>query len=99
MEKKAEHRRLERRDYSGRILLEFNDQTSGTYDPVQIEGCGVDLNSQGIGILAEKPIDPGGVVKLYLPFGDPETVIPTFSEVRWTRPTEGRYRMGLHFIF
>jgi hypothetical protein len=98
MDKTTEKRRLERKVFSNPILIECNEQNTGSLRPLQLRGMGIDIHSDGIGILADQTIDPGGVVKLYLPLGDPKTVIPTFSEVRWTRPSEGRYRIGLHFI-
>jgi hypothetical protein len=98
MDNTPDKRQLERRLFSYPVLIECNNPDSGRFEPVQLRAVGVDINSNGIGILNEKPIKPGGVVKLYLPLGDPTTTIPTLSEVRWTRPLEGNYRMGLHFI-
>jgi hypothetical protein len=98
MDKTKDKRRLGRKFFSNPILLEFNDPDSGSSRPVRLEASGIDINSNGIGLLAAKPINPGGVVKLYLPFGDPPTMIPTFSEVRWMRPSAGSYRIGLFYI-
>jgi hypothetical protein len=98
MEKAPDKRQLERRIFSYPVLIECNDPDFGSFEPFQLKAVGVDINSNGIGVLTEKPLNPGGVVKLYLPLGDPKTMIPTFSEVRWTRKSEGSYRMGLHFI-
>jgi len=98
MEKILDKRQLERRLFSYPVLIECNDPDSGCFGPVQLRAVGVDINSKGIGIIADNPIKPGGLVKLFLPLGDQKTVIPTLSEVRWTGPAEGNYRMGLHFI-
>jgi hypothetical protein len=98
VEKTPDKRHLERGPFSYQVLIECNDPDSGSFGPVQLRAEGIDINSNGIGILTEKPINPGGVVKVYLPLGDPKTMIATLSEVRWTRPSEGNYRMGLHFI-
>ena len=98
MDKATDNRQLERTVFSYPVLIEYNDPDLGSFGPVQFRAVGVDVNSNGIGILTEKPISPGGVVKVYLPLGDPKTMIPTLSEVRWTRKSEGNYRMGLHFI-
>ena len=97
-QKTPDKRQLERRLFSYPVLIEGNDPDSGCFGPVQLRAVGVDINSNGIGIIADHPINPGGVVKLFLPLGDPKTMIPTFSEVRWTRLSERNYRMGLHFI-
>jgi hypothetical protein len=94
----GDKRRLERGPFSSPVLIECNDPEHGSLEPIQLRAVGIDINSNGIGILTEKPINPGGVVKLFLPLGDPKTMIATFSEVRWTMPLEGNYRIGLHFI-
>jgi len=99
MNKTPDKRQLERRPFSYPVLIECNDPDFGRFGPVQLRAVGVDINSNGIGILTEKPISPGGVVKLYLPLGDPKTMIPTFSEVRWIEIKGGRCRLGLKFIF
>lgn len=98
MQKASDKRQLERGLFSYHVLIECNDPDSGSFGPVQFRAVGVDINSKGIGIIADNPINPGAVVKLFLPLGDPNTMIPTFSEVRWTRKSGGNYRMGLHFI-
>ena len=98
MEKIPDKRQLERGPFSYPVLLECNDPDLGSFGPVQLRAVGVDINSNGIGILTGKQINPGGVVKLYLPLGGLKTVIATLSEVRWTRKSEENYRMGLHFI-
>jgi hypothetical protein len=98
MQKKPDKRHLERGPFSYPVLIECNDSDSGSFGPVQFRAEGIDINSNGIGVLTEKPINPGGVVKVYLPLGDPKTMIATLSEVRWTRPSGRNYRMGLHFI-
>ena len=98
MEQQPDKRQLERVPFPYSVLIECNDPDLGSFGPVQFQGDGVDINSNGIGILTEKPINPGGVIKVYLPLGDPKTMIATLSEVRWTSPAEGNYRMGLHFI-
>ena len=98
MDKATDNRQLERTVFSYPVLIEYNDPDLGSFGPVQFRAVGVDVNSNGIGILTEKPISPGGVVKVYLPLGDPKTMIATLSEVRWTRKSEENYRMGLHFI-
>jgi hypothetical protein len=98
MEQQPDKRQMERTVFSYPVLIECNDPDLGSFGPVQFRADGVDINSNGIGVLTKKPISPGGVVKLYLPLGDPKTMIATLSEVRWTRKSEGNYRMGLHFI-
>jgi hypothetical protein len=98
MEQTPDKRQLERRIFSYPVLIECNDPDFGSFETFQLKAVGVDINSNGIGVLTDKPLNPGGVVKLYLPLGDPKTMIPTFSEVRWTRKSDENYRMGLHFI-
>ena len=98
MDQTTDKRQMERGPFDYPVLIECNDPNSGCFAPVQLRADGVDINSNGIGILTEKMINPGRVVKVYLPLGDTKTMIATLSEVRWASPLEGNYRMGLHFI-
>jgi hypothetical protein len=99
MEQNIEKRKLDRSPFSYPILYEISESKSNRSNPIRIEGHGLDISSSGIGILIDRLLSPGDVVKLYIPLGSTNTIIPTTSEVRWTGPAEGRYRHGLKFLF
>ena len=43
---------------------------SSSSDTILSEGCGLDISSSGIGILTDRLLSPGDVVKLYIPIGN-----------------------------
>jgi hypothetical protein len=99
MEQNIENRKLDRVSFSYPVLFEINGTKSSPPNTLRSEGYGVDISSSGIGIITDRLLSPGDVVKLYIPLGSTNTIIPTTSEVRWTGAEEGRYRLGLKFLF
>jgi hypothetical protein len=98
MEEQAEKRQAPRNPFQYPLLIELSDPASGAFEAVQKQVRGVDINSQGIGIITDTFIDPGQVVKTFVPVGTPETLISSFSQVRWVQGKNGNYRVGLSFI-
>lgn len=98
MEQPSEKRKLERRLFTSPVLIEMSDQENGTFIPVQLPGEGVDISSSGVGIRTNKYIHQGQVVKMFLPLGSHDTLIPSFSEVRWVAGSGNSFRLGLRFI-
>jgi len=99
MELNIEKRKLDRASFSYPVLFEINGAKSSPSNTIRSEGYGLDISSSGIGILTDRLLTPGDVVKLYIPLGNTNTIIPTTSEVRWTGVEAGRYRLGLKFLF
>jgi hypothetical protein len=99
MEQKIEKRKLDRVPFSYPVLYEINSTNSDPSNTIRGEGYGLDVSSSGIGILTDRLMSPGDVVKLYIPLGSTNTIIPTSSEVRWIEIKGGRCRLGLKFLF
>ena len=99
MEQNIEKRKLDRVSFSYPVLFEISGTKSSLSNTLRSEGYGLDISSSGIGILTDRLLSPGDVVKLYIPLGNTNTIIPTTSEVRWTGVEDGRYRLGLKFLF
>jgi hypothetical protein len=99
MEQNIEKRKLDRIHFSYPVLYEIDSKNSSPSNTIRSEGYGLDVSSSGIGILTDRLLSPGDVVKLYIPLGSTNTIIPTTSEVRWTVVEDGRYRLGLKFLF
>lgn len=99
MEQNIEKRKLDRASFSYPVLFEINGTTSSLSNTLRGEGYGLDISSSGIGILTDRLLSKGDVVKLYIPLGDTNTIIPTTSEVRWAGIQDGRCRLGLKFLF
>jgi hypothetical protein len=98
MEQNIEKRKLDRVHFSYPVLYEINSTNSNPSNTIRGEGYGLDVSSSGIGILTDRLLSPGDVVRLYIPLGSTNTLIPTTSEVRWTVVEDGRYRLGLKFL-
>ena len=99
MEQNIEKRKLDRVPFSYPILYEIDGTKSSPSNTIRGEGSGLDVSSSGIGILTDRLLSPGDVVKLYIPHENTNTIIPTTSEVRWIEIQGGRCRLGLKFIF
>ena len=99
MEQNIEKRKLDRVPFSYPVPYEINDTTSSPSNTIRGEGHGLDVSSSGIGIMTDRLLSPGDVLKLYIPLGNTKTIIPTTSEVRWVGIKGGRCRLGLKFIF
>jgi hypothetical protein len=98
MKKQPEKRQSQRNPFPQPIMIEWSDDENGSFEAFQNQGRGVDITSQGIGILTEGPFQRGQVVKVYVPIGTAAAIIATFSVVRWVRHTERHNRVGLQFL-
>jgi len=99
MEQNIEKRKLDRVPFSYPVHYEINGTKSSLFNAIRGEGYGLDVSSSGIGIITDRLLSPGDVIKLNIPLGDTNTIIPTTSEVRWTVVEGGRCRLGLKFLF
>lgn len=59
---------------------------------------GLDINSHGMGLLAQCPLAKGMVMRLSIPANGFGTTLPVFAEVSWTIPVSDRFRAGLRFL-
>jgi hypothetical protein len=99
MEQNIEKRKLDRVPFPSTIHYEIDGTKSSPSNTIRGEGYGLDVSSSGIGIITDRLLSPGDVLKLYIPLGNTKTIIPTTSEVRWVGIKGGRCRLGLKFIF
>ncbi len=98
MKPSAEKRESTRTPFHYPILCELNNKESGPSHSFQWPGNGVDISATGIGILSAHPLNPGERIKINLYLGPKDTDLPALSEVRWSRPADGHYRVGLQFL-
>lgn len=98
MKTKEEKRDNNRRPFNYPILLEMDKGIAQDTNILQWPGNGVDISSQGIGIISQQSLTPGDKIKIHLYLGPKETILPAFSEVRWSRQADTHYRVGLQFL-
>jgi hypothetical protein len=95
---KPEKRTLERNIFPYPVDFEMSDLGREQTQPVTLTGDAVDINSNGIGMWTKAPLNRGDVVKLYIPIPSQNTILPSFSEVRWVKPGISHIRVGLQFL-
>jgi hypothetical protein len=98
MVSKREKRTLERNIFPYPVDFEMADLRPEQTKPITLTGDAVDINSNGIGMWTTAPLNRGDVVKLYIPIPTRNTILPSFSEVRWVEPGNSHNRVGLQFL-
>ncbi len=59
---------------------------------------GVDISSNGLGLRTDGWLTKGMVVKLSLPAGVADAVLPVFGEIVWTESVADGIRVGMRFL-
>jgi hypothetical protein len=95
---KQEKRILERNVFPYPVDFEMANLGPEQTKPITLTGDAVDISSKGIGMWTTAPLMRGDVVKLYIPILSQNTILPSFSEVRWVEPGNSHNRVGLQFL-
>ncbi len=98
MVSKQEKRTLERNVFPYPLDFEMANLGPEQIKPNRLTGDGVDISSNGIGMWTTAHLTRGDVVKLYIPIPSQNTILPSFSEVRWFEPGNIHNRVGLQFL-
>jgi len=95
---KQEKRILERNVFPYPVDFEMGNLGPEQTKPITLTGDAVDISSKGIGMWTTAPLMRGDVVKLYIPILSQNTILPSFSEVRWVESGKSHNRVGLQFL-
>ena len=98
MEKKADKRSISRVPIHESISFEITERYSGTLVNILKNGLGLDISSGGIGLTTSFPVEVGSVLKLYFPITSVNASLPVYTDVKWSSPIEGGFRIGLRFL-
>ena len=98
MVSKQEKRTLERNIFPYPVDFEMADLGPEETKLIRLTADGIDISSSGIGLWTTAPLTRGDVVKLYIPIPSQNTIVPSFSEVRWVEPGNIHSRVGLQFL-
>jgi hypothetical protein len=98
METQTEKRQRRRESIDRSITYEMSDCSTGRFENLRKEGFGVDISNGGIGLITDQPLKKGNVLKLLYPLTVASASIPIYSEVMWSNPVEGGFRVGLRFL-
>lgn len=80
------------------VTFELIERKPGRLRSILIEGVGVDLSSEGVGVFIEHPLERGEVLKLHYPVNVGNTSLPVYTTVMWVQPVNAHYRAGLQFL-
>ena len=95
---KQEKRILERNVFPYPVDFEMGNLGPEQTKPITLTGDAVDISSNGIGMWTTAPLMRGDVVKLYIPILSQNTILPSFSEVRWIESGKSHHRVGLQSL-
>ncbi len=80
------------------ISFELSELEADRPEIVVTRGFGVDICDGGMGLITRYPLKAGAVLKIYFPVAAAKASLPVYSEVVWSKPTDGEYRAGLRFL-
>jgi hypothetical protein len=65
-----------------------------------LQGEATNIAKGGIGLLCNRPLPPGSVIRCEIALSTQAIAIPTLLKVRWSDVLKGkkRYRLGLQFL-
>jgi len=98
METCTEKRKRNRESICRPITFEMSERSTGRFENLLSEGFGVDISNGGIGLITDRPLKEGDVLKILLPAAAVSVNVPIYTEVVWSRPAEGKFRNGLRFL-
>jgi hypothetical protein len=91
-------RKIRRNEFIEPVQLSLLQEKSGISKIIEKKAQGIDISSQGLGILTRSVLKKGDVLKVSLPARTEGISIPVFSEIVWVRRQEKAYRVGLLFL-
>jgi hypothetical protein len=97
MAKYSENRSGSRESIHQPVSFDLSGIESGRLRNIQKSGLGVDISSGGMGLTTDFQLHAGDVLKLYFPVAG-HASLPVFTEVIWSRPADGEFRVGLRFL-
>lgn len=96
MGENAEKRAFRRKSMCQTVRLETKAR-SGHLEYAQGNVLGVDISNRGIGVITNRRLEEGAVVKLYFLLPETNTSLPIYAKVVWAKPAHGKFRAGLCF--
>ncbi len=89
-------RRYDRTEF--RQSLEFSAAQRGDGPAASFSGRGIDISSDGVGLVSDSPLREATVVRLSVPVPALGITLPVFAEVAWTGSDADPKRAGLRFL-
>ena len=95
----------ERRDHvraalSGSVTFEMSESLSEEFSvsPQRGDGDAIDVSEGGLSLLTKDTVEDGQIVRIKLPLPGMSIKTPTLAKVRWSKPHDKGYKVGVSFI-
>ncbi len=95
---KNEKRSSKRRNFKKPVYVEQSILESQNPKVIKYVCQGIDISQNGIGLISNRPLKKGSVVRLILPPIKKDTEFTTFAKTVWSKKINGSYRVGLNFL-
>lgn len=96
-----EKRRSVREDFNNPFEFELSAIESCSSGDASRSAQGIDISTQGLGLMTDYPLARGMVLRLVLPVRGVETMIPVCAEVAWAGLADesgNQVRAGVRFL-
>ena len=93
-----EKREATRKKFSQPISFDLLGGKPGKLKNISYQGYGVDISQGGLGMSTETPLQKGKVIRMALPVLGGKATIPVFSIIKWSKPLETQFRVGVQFL-
>lgn len=97
VKERREHSRLQ---FSGNVSFEESASLSAEASETQGQGHGTayDVSESGLCLITEMLLKEKQVLRINLPLPGVSVQTPSLAMVRWVRPDNGNYKIGMMFL-
>ena len=97
MEERREHLRAA---LSGSVTFEMSESLSKEFSvsPQSGGGNAIDVSEGGLSLFTKDVVEEGQIVRIEIPLPGMSIKTPTLAKVRWSKPHDKGYKVGLNFI-
>ncbi len=95
-----ERREYVREDLSGSITFEMSESLSKEFSvsPQTGEGDAIDVSEGGLSLFTKDEVEDGQVVRIKIPLPGMSIKTPTLAKVKWSKPHDKGYKVGVSFV-
>ncbi len=95
-----ERREYSRDHFSGDITFEMSESLSKgmKFTDQKVEGVGIDISEGGFSLITQNEIENDQIVRAKLSLPGLAVKAPTLVKVRWSKPCDDGFRVGVSFI-
>ncbi len=97
MKERREHMRAA---LSGSVSFEMSESLSKEFSvsPQKREGDAIDVSEGGLSLYTKDAVEGDQIIRIKLPLPGMQVQTPTLAKVRWSKPHDKGYKLGVRFI-